>query len=233
MKKFFDTTSVQPLPGGGFGVLLDQRQLKTSAKNDMPLPSQPLAQAIADEWGAQGEEIDPATMPMTALAFTALDIVSAKRVAIVDEVAAYGATDLLCYQAEEPRELNVRIVAAWQPMLDWAAEALQAPLSVTQGLMAVDQPETSLLRLRQRVEDMDDWRLSAVQLLTSVLGSLILALADERGHLSGQEAFEISRVEERFQEEQWGADEEAEQKLDADKSEVLQAARFLTLIGAK
>lgn len=228
-KRFYESAEVQDLEDA-FGVALDGRAVRTPGGSDLRLPSRPLAEAVAAEWHAQDETVRPATMAMMQLACTAIDRVMPHRNDIVGQTAAYGATDLLCYRAETPDELVARQARVWQPLLDWAAEALAAPLDVGAGVIHVEQPEASLAALRAALEAMDDWRLTGVAQLTQVLGSLVLALALAEGRLDWQRAFEASVLDETFQAERWGEDREARQRLQATRHETRAAATFLALL---
>lgn len=229
MKRFYKETSWRNADGEGYVVFLDQRELKTAAKRRLLLPSQDLAEAVAIEWASQEEDIDPASMPMTAYAFTALDVVADKKAAVQDEVARYGETDLLCYITDEPAELSQRLSQAWQPMLDWSAKSLDAPLTITAGLLAIDQPAESLAAIRRHVLALSLFELAAVQTMTSILGSVVLSLAIVTGHKSADQAFELARLEEAFQAEQWGEDEDDAEKQAKDRAELSFATRFLQM----
>jgi len=229
MKRFYKKTSWRSEGEAGFSVYLDERELRAANKRMLRLPSQMLAQAIAGEWADQEDEVDPASMPMTAYAFTALDVVADKQHAIQAEVSRYAETDLLCYIAAEPEALAARLAANWQPILDWAAKNLDAPLVTTSGLMAIAQPADSLAALRRRVVALDLFELTAIQTITAILGSLVLALAIIEGRLTVDQAFDLARLEETFQAEQWGLDEEDEVKQAKDREEVCQGANFLQI----
>jgi chaperone required for assembly of F1-ATPase len=214
----------------GFGVELDGRAVRTPAGAPLTLPGAGLAEAIAAEWTAQEGDLKPAAMPMMQLACTAIDRVIPNRAEIVEQTAAYGGSDLLCYRAEGPDEL-IRLQAEnWQPVLDWAAEALSAPLVPASGVMHVAQPGESLVSLMSAVAALDDWRLTGVAHLTQVFGSLVLALAVEKGRLEHEEAFAASVLDEAFQAERWGEDREALLGRKAHADEARFAAAFLTMV---
>ena len=153
-KRFWTSAEVAEAPGG-FAVTLDGRQVKTPAKAPLVVPSRALAEAIAREWQAQDEKIDPATMPVTRGANAAIDKVRSQHAEVAALIADYGGTDLLCYRAEAPRELVARQSEHWDPLLDWAEAALGARLAVTQGVVPVAQPEAALAALGARVAAMD------------------------------------------------------------------------------
>ncbi|MDD9878983.1 MAG: ATPase [Magnetovibrio sp.] len=214
-----------------FQVALDGRPVKTPGGQPLLLPGEPLAVAVAAEWAAQGEKIQPATMPMMQLACTAVDRVGPSRGAIVRETANYGGNDLLCYRADDPPDLVKRQAEAWQPVLDWLADEMGAPLACTVGVTHVVQPAAALERLRACVAAYDDFQLTGVAQLTQVLGSLALALAVERGRLNWGDAAAASLLDETFQSERWGEDKEARERRRAIHGEAEAAARFLELLG--
>lgn len=172
-KRFYESAEVTE-QDKAFGVALDGRAVRTPGGGEIRVPSRALADAIAAEWQAQEETVKPATMPMMQLACTAIDRVSPHRADIVQQTAAYGGSDLLCYRADGPDELVAKQSKTWQPILDWAADELSAFLEVGSGIVHVDQPEASLLSLHEAVNALDDWQLTGVAQLTQVLGSLVL-----------------------------------------------------------
>ncbi|MCW2237180.1 ATP12 family chaperone protein [Azospirillum canadense] len=234
MKRFYKTTSVEPAPAeaGGFEVRLDNRPIRSPAKAPLVFKSWPLAQAVAAEWEAQAEDIDPNAMPLMQLASTAVDLIGKGRQAIVDGVAAYAETDLLCYRAEHPQALVERQAQAWQPLLDWAALRYDAPLHVNAGLMPKPQPPDALRALRHAVEAYDDWTLSALQTATGSCGSLIVALALVEGRIDAEEAFAVSQLDETFQIEAWGEDPEATKRRAALRADINACRRFVDLLRA-
>ncbi|MCR9079809.1 MAG: ATPase [Hyphomonadaceae bacterium] len=195
----------------GFAVELDGRSIKTPAKAALTLPTEALAKAIAAEWDAQGETLDLPAMTLTRLANVALDRTPETRADLADELARYAGTDVTCYLAEAPTELRERQEAAWKPWRDWAGQELDVVLVPVIGLMASPQPQASLEAVRTHALGLDDFRLTALTWACSLLGSAVLALAVERGQLSATEALTASVVDEDWQIEQWGEDEEARQ----------------------
>lgn len=224
-KRFWTSAEVAEAPGG-FAVTLDGRQVKTPAKAPLVVPSRALAEAIAREWQAQDEKIDPATMPVTRGANAAIDKVRTQHAEVAALIADYGGTDLLCYRAEAPRELVARQSAHWDPLLDWAEAALGARLAVTQGVVPVAQPEATLAALSARVAAMDEWQLAALHDLVGLTGSLVLGLAVAEGRLTADEAWTIAQIDEAWQAEQWGADDEAAAHADRKRAALLDAERF-------
>lgn len=229
LKRFYKQAAVAEAEGG-FAVQLDGRAVKTPAARRLAVPSRALAEAMAAEWDAQGEEVRPASMPMTQLASTALDRVGPERPAIREQLAAFAATDLLCYRADFPPDLVWRQTTQWQPLLDWAAETLGGRLVVTSGVIAVEQPAEAVAALLARVDAYDVWRLTAVQAACAAAGSLVLALALGEGRLTGQQVFDLSQLDETYQIEQWGEDWEAADRRAALLRDILAAERLLSLL---
>ncbi|MBT4019928.1 MAG: ATPase [Alphaproteobacteria bacterium] len=213
---------------GGFVVLLDGRSIKTPAKNGLVVTSKIVAEAIAQEWQAQGEKIDPATMPMMRFAATAIDRITTQRKAVIAEISAFGGHDMLCYRGVEP-ELAALQASLWQPLLDWASNTLGAKLEVTSGISSIDQDASALAILEKCVCECSDMELSALHTITSITGSLIIALALTRGEIDVDKAWEATVVDERFQEIVWGRDAEAEDRLIARQQSMVDGARFFTL----
>jgi chaperone required for assembly of F1-ATPase len=229
-KRFWTEVSLRP-EGEGFAVLLDDRPVRTPLKAVLILPTEALAREVAAEWQAQSGAVQPATMPYTRTANSATDSVARNFDAVAGMLAAYGGTDLLCYRATGPADLVARQAAGWDPLLDWAATALLAPLRITAGVMHVDQPEQSLAALGAAVRNLDPFRLAAFHDLVALSGSLVLALAVSRGRLPAETAWNLSRIDETWQAELWGKDEEAAETAARKHGEFLQAARFFALCG--
>lgn len=211
---------------GGFTVRLDGRPVRTPAKAALILPTQAMAGAIAQEWDAQETVVDPRTMPVTRGANAAIDKVRVQRAEVVELLAEYGDSDLLCYRAAGPDGLIQRQAAAWDPMLDWAAETMGARLFVGEGVMHVDQNPVALARLAAEVEAFDDFALAAVHDLISLSGSLVLALAVTRDAITVEDAWAASRIDEHWQIEQWGEDETATIAEKTKQTAFADAARF-------
>ncbi|KQP24760.1 ATPase [Methylobacterium sp. Leaf102] len=195
---------------GGLRLTLDGRPAHTPARNPLVLPNRGLAEAVAREWEAQVGVIDPATMPLTRLANTAIDGVAPRRDAVIDDLSAYAGTDLLAYRAGEPDRLVAAQSAAWDPVLDWARENLGARFILGEGVMHVAQPEDTVAALRRAIAATDGpFRLAALHTLTNLTGSLVLALAVLAGHLTPAEAWAAAHVDETYQASVWGTDAEA------------------------
>ncbi len=229
MKRFYEEATVHE-DGGEWGVKLDGKPLRTPAKAPLVLPTRALAEAIADEWRGQEVTIKPATLPLTRIASTAIDLIPQKRPAVIEETAKYAGTDLLCYHAEEPAKLVQRQAEAWQPMLDWAMLRYDAPLKVTAGILPVSQPAQSLRALTAALAAMDDQRLMVLHLVTGACGSLILALALAEGRIGADEAFALAQLDETFEIELWGEDAEQTARRANLLEDIRLMARFLSLL---
>lgn len=229
-RRFWTEARAVAAAEGGWAVHLDGRPVRTPAKAALRLPTRALAEAVAAEWAAQGEHLAPETMPLTRTANTAIDRVAAIAPAVVEDLAGYGASDLLCYRAEGPMELLARQAADWDPLLDWAA-GQGAPLAVTRGVIPIAQPQASLDRLSARVAALEPFRLAAFHDLVALSGSLVIALAVLDGRIAAEEGWRLSRLDEDWQAEQWGEDEEAAAQAAHRRAGFLDAARFLALLG--
>jgi chaperone required for assembly of F1-ATPase len=231
MKRRYARVATGPVEGG-WGIALDGKPMTTPAKNELILPTGPLAAAIAAEWEAQREEIRPATMPLTRLAATAIDRTAAQRESVVAETAGYAGTDLVCYRAEHPPALAARQQAVWQELIDWAALRYDATLEVTTGIVPAAQSPAALRAFAAIVAAQDDFRLTALHGLAAACGSLVIALALIEGRLDAGAAFAASQLDETFQIEAWGEDADAAARRRALAADIEAAARFLALLGA-
>lgn len=193
----------------GLAVTLDGRVPKTPGGAPLELPTRSLAEAIAAEWEAQSDTIDPFAMPLTRLANVAIDRTPLAREAMVEEVVRYCETDLLCHLADTPQELIDRQNAGWAPVRDWAAGTLGVRLIAVAGIIATEQPASSLDAARAHAANLDDFRLTGLAWAVPLFGSALLGLAVERGELQSEAAFDLSRIDELWQFEQWGEDAEA------------------------
>ena len=223
MKRFWKEATVSD-HANGFAILLDGRPVKTPAKVGLVAPTEPFAQAIADEWMAQDEEIDPTAMPFTRTANAAIDKVRLQHDEVANMLAEYADSDLLCYRAEGPAALIARQAEIWDPYLDWGAETLGARLTPVTGLMHMPQDESALRRLRDLTLQQSEFELAAFHDLVSLSGSIILGFATARDVASPDEIWAASRLDELWQIEQWGADEDAE-AVSALKAEAFRHAK--------
>ncbi len=229
MKRFYKEASSAPAEGG-HGVLLDGRPVRTPARALLIAPTSALAQAIAEEWQAQGETIDPASMPLMRMVATAIDRIPPNRAAVEADLMAFASADLLCYRATAPSNLVERQSRQWQPVLDWAALRLDAALLVTQDLMQIEQPPQALAALQRRLEGLDALELVAVHTVTVSTASLLLGLAVLEGELDARAAFEAGQTDELYGLEVWGEDEQARARLDTLAGEIAAAERLLCLM---
>lgn len=232
MKRFYKHVAVEPAPGG-FAVHLDGKPIRTPGKAPLVLPSLALARQVAAEWDAQETEIRPHLMPMTGLSNAALDLMRLRRGDIVANTAAYAATDLLCYRAEAPQGLRARQDQSWHPLIDWAQGALGLRFVVTQGIIPVDQEPGLVETVRLLLDAYDDFTMVAAHKLTHGTGSVVLALAVVEGRLTAAEAFDISAIDEFWQEEFWGIDEEASEHRALRRQDIVDAAEFMALARAE
>jgi chaperone required for assembly of F1-ATPase len=227
-KRFWKEVSVVA-EAGGFGLRLDDRVLRTPGKAPLVVPGAALAEAVAAEWRAQDGGIDPGAMPFTRMSNSAIEKVAPEAGAVARTVAEYGATDLTCYRAEAPAALVAR-QAAWDPMLDWAAEALGARLVPTPGVMPVPQDGAALARLGGAVRALGPFELAAFHDLVALSGSLILGFAVARDRLTAAEGWRLSRIDEDWQSEVWGRDDEAAIVADRKFSEFRFAKSYFDLV---
>jgi chaperone required for assembly of F1-ATPase len=230
MKRFYKQVSAPSVPSSGYAVRLDGKPVKTPDRATLTLPSQALAEAVAEEWRGQGEIIDLHSMPLTRLAFAAIDTVSTDRARIAEQTLRFGESDLLCYRAEAPPELTARQAAAWDPMLDWLSETHGARLSVGTGISYIEQPSHALLALKRAVWGHDDFALAGLHSAATIAGSLVLALALSEARLSAEDALALAMLDEDFQMEKWGRDAEAETRRARLLADLTAAERFLRLL---
>jgi chaperone required for assembly of F1-ATPase len=229
MKRFYSKAEAVP-EAAGVAVRLDGRAVRTPARNALSLPTEELAEAIAAEWDAQGEDVDPRSMPLTGLANAAIDRVTPDPAAFAATLAAYGESDLLCYRSEGPHELVRRQEAAWDPLLAWARARFDIEFEIVCGVMHRPQPPATVAQLSRAVAARDPFRLAALAPLVTISGSLVLALALAEGAIGLEAAWRAATLDEAWQAEQWGADALAQQALDSRRREFDAAYRFLTLL---
>lgn len=227
-KRFWRDAEVIPQQNG-FAVTLDGRPVRTPAKALLVVPTERLARAIAGEWDAQGADVDPLSMPYTRSANAALDKVGPQHAEVAELIAAYGESDLLCYRATAPQCLVDRQAEAWDPVLDWAEDRLEARLRTIPGVIHQPQDPEVLARLSALVHAMDAFTLTAFHDLVGMSGSLVLGFAAVLDHRPAEEIWRLSRVDELWQAEQWGADEEAEKVAAGKQSDYLHAKSFYDL----
>lgn len=190
----------------GFAVLLDGRPVKTPARRTLAAPTRALAEALAAEWEAQRDVVDPAKMPLTRLANSIIDGVADTPAAVAAEAEKYLASDLVCYRAEGPDGLVARQAGAWDPVIAWAREALGARFVVGEGMVFVVQPEAALAAARAALPR-DPWRLGAFHVVTTLTGSALIALAVLNGRLGVEDAWRAAHIDEDWNMDFWGRDE--------------------------
>lgn len=227
-RKFWTEVSVRA-EGSGWAVYLDERPLRTPAKAGLNAPTKAMAEAVGEEWRAQGEVIDPTSMPFTRSLNAALDKIMPNPAPVAQMLASYAETDLLCYRATGPAALVARQAEIWDPFLDWADETYGARLITTSGVMPVAQPKAALTKLADAVSLLDAFALTATHDLVTLSGSLILGLAATTGRIDGETLWATARLDESWQIEQWGVDEEAEAMAATKKEAVLHALAFQAL----
>jgi chaperone required for assembly of F1-ATPase len=229
VKRFYKEADSVPA-SGGMALLLDGRAVKTPAHAALAVPTEELAEAIAAEWNAQGEDVDPRTMPLTGLANAAIDRVAPEPGTFAANLARYGEGDMLCYRAEGPRPLVERQAAAWDTLLAWARRRYDVEFEITTGILHRPQPPETVRRLAAAVSARDPFRLAALAPLVTISGSLVIALALSEGEIGLDEAWRAATVDEAWQAEQWGEDALAAEALANRRREFEAAYRFLTLL---
>jgi len=229
VKRFWKEVSVEP-EAGCWTIKLDGRPIKTPARAALEVPTEALAQAIAEEWRAVGETIDPRAMPLTGFANAAIDRVAPATQAFADKLANYAEADLACYRADGPSQLADRQAEHWNRLLGWARRRFDLDFVTTSGLMHVAQPMATVDRLSHEVAALEAFRLAGLSPLVTIGGSLVAALAVLEKAMTPEDAWDAVSIDDRWQIEQWGADAEAEAALENRRRDFLGAARFLNLL---
>jgi chaperone required for assembly of F1-ATPase len=224
-KRFYASAGVADTEGG-FAVTLDGKPIRTPSGRIITIPSRELAQAVAAEWEGQREVIDPLTMPMTRFANTVLEAVVGRTGPVADDIAKYFSSDLLFYRAGHPEALVAREARHWDPVLFWAADELGAHFILAEDIVHVRQPETALAAARAALPD-DPWSIAALHVVTTLTGSALLALALLHGVLDADQVWTAAHVDEDWNAEQWGADEEATGRRAARAVDFRAAAQIL------
>ena len=231
-KRFWKEANVVPAEGG-FAVELDGRPVKTPAKRGLILPTSGIADAVAAEWQAQDGVIKPDTMPVTKTANAAIDKVAIQHAEVADMLAGYGDADLLCYRAETPAGLVARQEMLWDPMLDWANEVLNVRLQTRVGVIHDPQDPAELRKLSERTHALSTFELAAFHDLVSLSGSLILGFAATLQARGDQDLWNLSRLDETWQAEQWGKDDDAEAMAALKQASFMHASRMFQLCKLK
>jgi chaperone required for assembly of F1-ATPase len=224
-RRFYQVVGFERQPNG-YAILLDGRPVQTPARRPLATPTAVLAQALAAEWEAQREVVNPAVMPLTRLVNAIIDGVTNAPGAVKAEVAKFLASDLICYRAGSPEGLVERQARHWDPLIAWARDALGARLVLGEGVMFVAQPADALAAAVRAIPD-EPWRLGAVNAITSLTGSALIALAVAHGRLSIAEAWTAAHVDEDWNMEKWGRDEQALERRAAREMEMQAAVRVL------
>jgi chaperone required for assembly of F1-ATPase len=207
--RFYKEVTVTSVEGG-HAVLLDGKAVHTPAKAQLVLPNAALAEAVANEWRAQAAKVDPAIMPLTRIANTAIDRIAASREAVVEEIAAYAKADLTCYRTDAPADLAALQAKTWDPILDWAEQRYGARLGATRGLRFVAQTPEAIAAFERAVAGYDEFGLAALHTAVTLVGSLVIALALAEGQLDAHAAYAAAHVDEAYQSGRWGEDSEAQ-----------------------
>lgn len=211
-------------------VALDGKPVRTPGRAPLALPTPALAEAVAEEWRAVGETLDPRAMPLTGLANAAIDRIAPDPARFATGLAAYGESDLLYYRAADPEPLVERQAASWDPLLDWARGRYDVHFETATGVMHKAQPEATTARLAEAVGALDGFHLAGLSPLVTVSGSLVGALALLEGAIDAETLWQAAHVDELWQAEQWGEDELAVQARDARRKDFDAGARFLGLL---
>src|SRR5262245_42261431 len=227
-RRFYQAVSVEKRPEG-YAVLLDGRPVRTPARRPLAAPTEKLAQALADEWEAQREVIDPAVMPLTRLANSIIDGVADAPAPVQAEVAKFLGSDLICYRAGTPEGLMARQAQHWDPLIAWARDALGARFVLGEGVVFVTQPDEAVVAATQAIPA-DPWTLGAVSAITTLTGSALIALAMAQGQLSAEDAWAAAHVDEDWNIQQWGRDEQALERRAAREAELQAAASVLAAL---
>ena len=229
MKRFWKRVTVRR-EDDEWTIHLDDRPVRTPARALLALPNEALAEAVAQEWRAVGDQIHPGAMPLTGLANAAIDRIAPDKQAFAAGLARYAEADLACYRSEWPPQLVDRQVRAWDPLLAWARRRYDVDFSTTSGLMHVPQPAATVERLAHAVAALNPFQLAGLAPLVTIGGGLVAALALFEKAVSPDQAWQAVSVDESWQLEQWGADAEAQAAFDGRHRDFLAGARFLELL---
>lgn len=228
MKRFYAAAAVTG--DGPFGVALDGKPLRTPARAVLAVPTMALADAIAAEWNAQGEKIDPRSLPLTGFANAAIDRVAADPAGFAARLAAYAQSELIAYRADGPASLLAAQAAAWDQWVDWLARRYDVGLCITAGIMHVAQPPATLARIHAAFAAFTPFQLAPLDPIVTITGSAVLALAVVAGELDADAAYDIAHVDARWQEEQWGREPLAEAAEATRRADLAAAVACLRLL---
>ncbi|MCB8823407.1 ATP12 family chaperone protein [Microvirga rosea] len=211
-KRFYKEAGVEE-KDGRYALTLDGRNARTPGRQPLAVDTKPLAEAMAEEWSAQGAEIDPSTMPMTRIINSAIDGVAPRKGEVVDDLVRYAGSDLIYYRMSEPERLSQAQNAAWDPILAWIRDRHGARFALAEGVMHVSQPKEAVAAVRRVVEGVSSpVALAALHVMTTLSGSVLIALAHADGIISVEDAWKAAHVDELFQESIWGEDYEASER---------------------
>ena len=228
-KRFYKDVAVKDEDGEA-ALLLDGKPVRTPGKAALALPTRAAADAVAEEWRAQGERIDPETMPLTRLANSAIDGVRGREQAVAADIVRHAGSDLLSYRAEGPQGLIAAQAKHWDPVLAWVERELDAPLCQVTGVVHVEQPAASLDAIARRLKAFGAFELAALHVMTQLTGSALLPLAVALGQLAPEKAWAAAHVDEDFQIAKWGEEAEAAERRAHRKRDFDAAARLLKLV---
>ena len=227
-KRFWKEAAVVTVDGG-YNVTLDGHAVRTPSKAPLNIAYLPIADLIAAEWMAQETTVDPSTMPATRMVNSVIDKVSVNSDAIVEMLTEYAGSDLICYRSLSPQELIEEQAASWDPLMEWTAAAMNAPMVSTNGVMFIAQQDASLDEYRKRLNAMNNYQLAGVHDLITISGSIAISFALITNHITFDQAWMAATVDEAWQEKQWGIDEEAKEALKKKRADFEFAYNFWKL----
>ncbi|WP_052195113.1 ATP12 family chaperone protein [Aureimonas altamirensis] len=231
-RRFYETASVAEVDGR-WRVLLDGRLVRTPGRTVLEATTRELAEAIAQEWAMQGERIDPSSMPLTRLLNTAIDGVAPRLAETRDDLAGYVESDLLFYRADGPERLVAQQAHGWDPIVEWAGRRVGGAFHITSGIVHVAQPPETVRAFNTMMAAISDpLKIAALHQMTTLTGSVLLAYAVLEGHLDAETAFELAHIDEDWNIELWGADEEAAQRRASRRGDMVAAGRAIGLAGS-
>ena len=226
MKRFWTTVTIDP----DHVIRLDGKPVRTPGRRPLTLPQPALAGAVAEEWRAVGETVDPRLMTLTGLANAAIDRIEPDPSTFAASLAAFAESDLLCYRADSPQALVERQAALWDPLLDWARTRYDVHFEVTAGIMHRPQPPATLTRLRDAVTARSAFELAGLSPIVTISGSLVAALALIEHAATAEAVWRAAELDEDFQAEQWGRDPLSEAALESRRRDFDAGVRFLGLL---
>lgn len=229
MRRFYKTAEARAVEGG-FGVRLDERTLRTPRGVVFVAPTKALAEAVAAEWNAQGEQILPASMPISQFAFASLDVTPGRREELSEGLSKYIEADLVCHRAESPEALTARQAEIWGPIVAWGEERFSIRLPVVNGVIAANAPPELRFTLRREINDLDDFRCTALAQAATLAGSVLIGFALLEGRLQAAQAFAAAALDELWSLDRWGEDPEARARLDRLQGDLQAIGRFIATL---